>query len=82
MIIKFTRVCFDFSKDALKRLKDLTKKVDSTSYAETIRQALTAYEHKIYMEDKGYEYMVIRDGEKPCFVCKTCVLCNKRGLIL
>jgi len=65
----YKRISFDFSKEAVKRLNELTKEIDSPSKAETIRQALKRFEHIIHMESKDYEHMIVKDGEKNCGAC-------------
>ena len=57
-----TRVQFDVSPGSMNRLKDLKKKVEATSSAEVVKNALKIYEALIVETEKGSRFM-IEDAE-------------------
>jgi hypothetical protein len=56
------RVQFDFSPEALQRLEDLKEKVDATTKAEVIRNALKIYEWFATQLDPNY-IIEVKDQE-------------------
>jgi hypothetical protein len=53
MALRFVRVQFDFSQEAIARLDALQQEVQSVSRAELIRRALAVYEWLVAKAKKG-----------------------------
>lgn len=52
------RVQFDVSSTAMKRLDRLKDKIEATSYAEVVKNALRLYEALIEETEKGSQFLV------------------------
>ena len=58
------RLQFDFSTEALKRLDDIKAKTDSSTRAETVRDALRLYEWLVNEVDPDYTIKVYDKSNK------------------
>ncbi len=57
------RIQFQFSPEAYARLQALQKRVDASSYAELVRNALRIYEWILDQEDEGNSFALVKDDE-------------------
>ena len=57
------RIQFQFSPEAYTRLNDLRDRVEATSYAELVRNALRIYEWVLDQEKEGYSFALIKDDK-------------------
>jgi len=58
VVVDTTRVQLDLSRQGLDRLTGLRDKIGSSSYAETIREALWAYEGLVEAAERGDEVVI------------------------
>lgn len=58
------RLQFDFSEDAVKRLKRLTEDTESATNAEVVRRSLKFYEFIIQKMQEGYSVKIEKDDDK------------------
>jgi len=60
----YKRLQFDFSEDALERLKKISEITESRTNAEVIRRSLKFYEYVVGKMKEGYNLSFEKDGEK------------------
>ena len=60
----YKRLQFDFSGDAVERLKRLSDQTESATNAEVVRRSLKFYEYVINMLEDGYSLEFDKDGKK------------------
>ena len=60
----YKRLQFDFSENAIKRIKKIAKITDSRSNAEVVRNALKVYEFMAERMNEGYNIELEKDGKR------------------
>lgn len=59
-----TRVQMDLSARSMERLRTLKDRLEATSYAEVIREALKLYEFLVLEDEKGSEFLLKQKNSK------------------
>ena len=60
----YKRLQFDFSEEAIDRLKQIAQITESRTNAEVVRRSLKFYEYVIQKMKEGYNLEFEKDGEK------------------
>jgi len=60
----YKRLQFDFSEDAVERLKKISQMTESRTNAEVVRRSLKFYEYVVQKMKEGYNLEFEKDGEK------------------
>ncbi len=57
------RLQFEFTEEALARLKALQSSTDAVTKAEVIRNALRVYEWLVQKDTEDYAFQIVKDGQ-------------------
>lgn len=60
----YKRLQFDFSEEAIDRLKQIAQITESRTNAEVVRRSLKFYEYVVQKMKEGYNLEFEKDGEK------------------
>lgn len=58
------RVQFDLPENSVRRLDELKKKTEATSYAEVAKESFSLYERIIKAIDDGYRVVLEKENER------------------